>query len=82
MERKTVSNTEIRRIYGVWQMTTARVQSESGEMLETYGVRINSTVIDDISLDKQEIQEFVELLNRLDASELHASDLIEDFLGR
>lgn len=66
----------------MWQMTTARVQSESGEMLETYGVRINSTVIDDISLDKQEIQEFVELLNRLDASELHASDLIEDFLGR
>lgn len=63
-------------------MTTARVQSESGEMFETYGVRINSTVIDDISLDKEEIQEFVELLNRLDASELHACDLIEDFLGR
>lgn len=66
----------------MWQMTTARVCSESGEMFETYGVRINSTVIDDISLDKQEIQEFVELLNRLDASELHAGDLIEDFLGR
>lgn len=63
-------------------MTTARVRSESGEIFETYGVSINSTVIDDISLDKEEIQEFVELLNRLGASELHACDLIEDFLGR
>lgn len=66
----------------MWQMTTARVRSESGEIFETYGVSINSTIIDDISLDKEEIQEFVELLNRLGASELHACDLIEDFLGR
>lgn len=66
----------------MWQMTTARVRSESGEVLESYGIKINSTVIDDISLDKEETEKFVELLNRLDASELHAYDLVEDFLGR
>ncbi|MDE7399951.1 MAG: hypothetical protein K2N06_10550 [Oscillospiraceae bacterium] len=66
----------------MWQMTTARVRSESGEMFESYGIKINSTVIDDISLDKEETEKFVELLNRLGASELHAYDLVEDFLGR
>ena len=66
----------------MWQITTARVRSESGEMFESYGIQINSTVIDDISLDKEKIEEFVELLNRLGASELHAYDLVEDFLGR
>ncbi|MBD5112188.1 MAG: hypothetical protein HDT42_06575 [Ruminococcaceae bacterium] len=66
----------------MWQMTTARVRSESGEVFESYGIKINSTVIDDISLDKEETEKFVELLNRLDASELHAYDLVEDFLGR
>lgn len=66
----------------MWQMTTAQVQSESGEVFESYGIKINSTVIDDISLDKEKTEEFVELLNRLGASELHAYDLVEDFLGR
>ena len=66
----------------MWQMTTVRVRSESGEVFESYGIKINSTVIDDISLDKEETEKFVELLNRLDASELHAYDLVEDFLGR
>lgn len=66
----------------MWQLTTARVRSESGEMFESYGIKINSTVIDDISFDKQEIEEFVELLNRLDASEVHAYELVENFLGR
>lgn len=56
--------------------------SESGESVETYGISRGKTVINDISLNKQEMIEFVELLNRLDASELHADELVEDFLGR
>lgn len=66
----------------MWQLIVTRVESESGEMFESYGIKINSTEIGDISLDKAETEEFVELLNRLGASELHAYDLVEDFLGR
>ena len=66
----------------MWQMTTVHVRSESGETFESYGIKINSTVIDDISLNREKTEEFVELLNRLGASELHAYDLVEDFLGK
>lgn len=51
-------------------------------MVETYGIRRGETIINDISLCKQEISEFVDLLNRLDASEIHAYELVENFLGR
>ena len=66
----------------MWHLTTVRVQSECGMSFESYGVRKNSTIINDISLDKAKTEEFVDLLNRLDASEIHAYDLVEDFLGR
>lgn len=56
--------------------------SELGETVETYGIRCGETVINDISLCKEEILHFVEQLNLLDASEIHAYDLVEDFLGK
>ncbi len=56
--------------------------TEDGRQVETYGLKCNSTVISDITLNKQEITEFAEQLNRLGASELHAYELVENFLGR
>lgn len=66
----------------MWQITTVRTTADNGSEIETYGVRIGSTVINDISPDINEITEFVRRLNRLGASEIHAYDLVEDFLGR
>lgn len=66
----------------MWELTTVRITAEDGREVETYGIRIGNTVIDDISPDKHEIIEFVRQLNRLGASEIHAYELVEDFLGR
>lgn len=66
----------------MWQITTIRTTAESGEEIDTYGIQIGSTVINDISTDKQDIENFVRQLNRLGASEIHAYELVEDFLGR
>lgn len=66
----------------VWQITTMRTTAENGEEIITYGVRVGSTVINDISTNKQDTEDFVRRLNRLGASEIHAYELVEDFLGR
>lgn len=66
----------------MWTLTAASVTSELGETVETYGIRCGDTIINDISLCKKEILDFVELLNRLGASEVHACELVEDFLGK
>lgn len=66
----------------MWQLTEIRTSAEDGREMTVYGVSIGSTVINDISADKQEIEEFVRRLNRLGASEIHAYELVEDFLGR
>ena len=66
----------------MWKMISTRITTESGKEAETYGISRGSTVVADISLCRSDIQEFVELLNRLDASEIHARDLVEDFLGK
>lgn len=63
-------------------MISTRIRTESGNEVETYGISRGGTIVADISLCKSDIQEFVELLNRLDASEIHARDLVEDFLGK
>lgn len=66
----------------VWQITENRTTADNGKEYATYGVSIGETVINDISTDKHDIQEFVRRLNRLGASEIHAFELVEDFLGR
>ena len=58
-----------------------RTTAENGKEIVTYGVSIGSTVINDISADKQEIEDFIRRLNRLGASEIHAYELVEDFWG-
>ena len=66
----------------MWKMIATFITTESGKEIETYGISRGSTVVADVSLCKSDIQEFVEQLNRLDASEIHARDLVEDFLGK
>lgn len=66
----------------MWDLTQSSVVAENGSTHETYGISKGSTVIRDISLNKKEILDLVKLLNTLDVSELHARDVVEDFLGR
>ena len=66
----------------MWKLISTRITAESGKEVETYGITRGSTVVADISLCRSDIEEFVGLLNRLDASEIHAFDLVEDFLGK
>lgn len=66
----------------MWQLTELRTTAEDGREITVYGVSIGSTVINDISADKEETEEFVRRLNRLGASEIHAYELVEDYLGR
>ena len=65
----------------MWHLITTKITGEVGSF-ESYGIRCGSTEINDISLSRQAIEEFVEQLNRCDASEIHARELVEDFLGR
>lgn len=66
----------------MWNLTQSSVASENGDEHKTYGISKGGTVIKDISLDEKEIRDLVELLNKLDVSEVHARDIVEDFLGR
>jgi len=54
----------------------------AGNSFRSYGISCGSVAIRGISTHRDEISEFVELLNRLNASEIHAYDLVEDFLGK
>lgn len=65
----------------MWRIVETKVFVE-GETTRSYGIGSENTEISDISVCKNEIEEFVSLLNRLCASEVHAYELVEDFLGR
>ncbi|MBD5128617.1 MAG: hypothetical protein HDT43_01620 [Ruminococcaceae bacterium] len=66
----------------MWQVIFGTIAAEEGKSVKTYGLKCNSTVINDITLSEQDITEFAEQLNRLGASEIHAYELVENFLGR
>ena len=66
----------------MWKVRQSSVVSENGDSHETYGISKGDTVITDVSLDKNAISELVNLLNTLDVSEVHAREIVEDFLGR
>ena len=65
----------------MWTITEKRVCLE-GKNTVSYGISGKNVEINDISTQKDEIREFVELLNKLGASEIHAYELVEDFLGK
>lgn len=65
----------------MWKITAKEVCLE-GKHTISYGISSKSVEINDISTHNDEIREFVELLNKMSASEIHAYDLVEDFLGK
>lgn len=77
---KTASKARRKNI--LWQIVLGTAVTEDGKQVTTYGLKCNSTVINDITLNKQDITKFAEQLNRLGASEIHAYELVENFLGK
>ena len=65
----------------MWRIVEKEICVE-GKSATSYGIGGKSVEIHDISTRKDEIENFVRLLNRLNASEIHAYELVEDFLGR
>lgn len=66
----------------MWKLIHSRIEAANGEIVDTYGISKNNTAVNDISVNKEEIEEFVRKLNRLGVSEIHVYDVVEDFLGR
>lgn len=65
----------------MWKVIEKDIYLED-RTVRSYGISGETIEINDISTRKEEMERFVELLNRLEASEIHAYDLVEDFLGR
>ena len=65
----------------MWKITAQEVCLE-GKHTVSYGISCGSVEINDISTQKDEICGFIKLLNKMGASEIHAYDLVEDFLGK
>ena len=61
------------------------IQSEvevEGTVYATYGIRNNEIVVEDISTDKEAVENFISLLNEAgDVADCHLMDIIEDFIG-
>lgn len=61
------------------------IQSEvevEGTVYTTYGIRNNENVVEDISTDKDVVENFISLLNEAgDVENCHLMNLIEDFIG-
>ena len=65
----------------LWKINETEIEIE-GKKVRTFGISANAVEIKDLSTHRGEVEKFIELLNRLEASEIHAYDLAEDFLLR
>ena len=69
-----------RRVF-MWKVIKSEIETEEGRKISTFGIESGKTRIYDISVNRLEIEQFVRKLNRNSASEIHAYELVEDFLG-
>ncbi len=65
----------------MWKIIETEITLD-GKSIKTYGIGNKTVEINDISTYKSEVEKFVELLNKLNVSEIHAYDLISDFIER
>lgn len=65
----------------MWTITEKEILLDN-KSVKTFGISGKSVEISDVSTHKEEVEEFVELLNKLNASEIHAYELVEDFMER
>lgn len=47
----------------------------------TYGIQIGEILVEDISLNRENLENLVSLMNKENLSPIHLMDVIEDFLA-
>ena len=64
----------------MYKVNETLINSKDGEFI-TYGISYIGGEINDISLNKNEIKDFVNLLNSSEVSVIHIDEVVEDFLA-
>lgn len=65
----------------MWTITEKQYTSEDGENYTGYGVEFGKCLVENITSNKTAIQQFVDALNRFDASPVHIYEIIENYLA-
>lgn len=65
----------------IYKLTTSKITVENREYI-TYGVEGESVKFDDVSLDKNRVEEMISRMNRERLDECHFMDFINDELIR
>lgn len=47
----------------------------------SYGIERGEIRYDDLSINRKKVEKFIDMLNRNNVSDIHISDLIDDFIG-
>ncbi len=55
--------------------------SVDGEKHISYGIDGDTVSVNDISTDREKVEQFAELCNRLEVSEVHLLEVVEDFVS-
>ena len=65
----------------MWRLTETTVKDDEGNEVKTFGITKGKVRIDDICINRKEIEIFIRRLNENNASEIHAYELTENFLA-
>ncbi len=65
----------------MWKIISEQRTNEEGVNYTAYGLRCGDCVVDDLSSEMQEVQSFIELINRNEVSPIHIYDVIEDYFA-
>lgn len=65
----------------MWSIIEERKSSIDGILYTAYGIKGKTTIIHDICTDRKDIEKLAELMNRYNASEINAADIVEDFIA-
>ncbi len=77
---KIIKLTFLKGEYEMYSVKESTIKSETGKFT-SYGIEYDGKEINDISLDKEKVENFVDVLNRLGVSEIHIEEVVEDFLA-
>ncbi len=56
----------------MWETVSSDIVADTGETVETYGIRNADKIVYDLSVNKERTEGFVDRLNRYEASAVHA----------
>lgn len=65
----------------MWTITEKRYTNEEGENYTGYGVEFGECRVEDITTSRSAIQQFVDALNKFEASPIHIYEMIENYLA-